>query len=379
MTAVNYLWDPVENNIVRELDDVGAVIAQYTTEPSLYGDVVSQRRNGVDSVYHYDGQGSTLALTDASGDVTDTYAYSAFGELTASAGTTVNPFQYIGQRQYYRDAETGSYDVRRRSISPIAARWISRDPLWLHFLRIYKMWGALRSPYVYAQNNPFVFFDPSGNIDECKKGDCEVRLKALGDPEFCVELLTTGKGEYKYCSNINVLAADVLQALNNAATRILLDEVEKVLLDRLLTWLGGQVAFGTFWAKVLDELIKVSEGKGSGVHEKITLRGVSLQVTVRGYKYERRDCWCGFWLFAKYHWGSWQMNSGDSLVIIDETQLEFHGGLQTTNINDVENIKMTIRDLVDKAIANERRGGGGTLLDRAQKALAADLGCVAVK
>ena len=31
MTAVNYLWDPVEQNIVRELDDSGNVLAQYTT------------------------------------------------------------------------------------------------------------------------------------------------------------------------------------------------------------------------------------------------------------------------------------------------------------------------------------------------------------
>ena len=43
MTAVNYLWDPVEQNIVRELDDSGNIIAQYTTEPSLYGDLLSQR------------------------------------------------------------------------------------------------------------------------------------------------------------------------------------------------------------------------------------------------------------------------------------------------------------------------------------------------
>lgn len=42
MTAVNYLWNPINDNIVREFDDAGNAIAEYTTEPDLYGNVVSQ-------------------------------------------------------------------------------------------------------------------------------------------------------------------------------------------------------------------------------------------------------------------------------------------------------------------------------------------------
>ena len=67
MTIVNYDWDEIENNIVEEYDDAGATVAEYTTEPDLYGNVVSQRRNGDDGIYHFDGQGSTLALTDVNG------------------------------------------------------------------------------------------------------------------------------------------------------------------------------------------------------------------------------------------------------------------------------------------------------------------------
>ena len=122
MPVVNYLWNPLNDNIVREFDDAGTVIAEYTTESNQFGNVVSQRRNGQDSVYHYDGQGSTVALTNANGDVTDTYAYSAFGEVTAQTGNTVNPFQYIGMKGYYRDIETGEYEVRRRTLS-LRARW----------------------------------------------------------------------------------------------------------------------------------------------------------------------------------------------------------------------------------------------------------------
>ena len=32
MPVVNYLWNPLNDNIVREFDDAGAVIAEYTTE-----------------------------------------------------------------------------------------------------------------------------------------------------------------------------------------------------------------------------------------------------------------------------------------------------------------------------------------------------------
>lgn len=79
MPGVNYLWDPIGDNIVREFDDDGNVIADYTYEPGLHGNLISQHRDGKSSFYHYDGQGNTLALTDENGDVTDRYAYSAFG------------------------------------------------------------------------------------------------------------------------------------------------------------------------------------------------------------------------------------------------------------------------------------------------------------
>jgi RHS repeat-associated protein len=152
MPVVNYLWNPLNDNIAREFDDAGTVIAEYTTEANQFGNVVSQRRSGQDSVYHYDGQGSTLALTNANGDVTDTYAYSAFGEVTAHTGSTVNPFQYIGQRGYYWDQETGQCDIRHRQLTQ-NGRWLSRDPL---------LPRTLSSHYPYVLNQPVSYIDPSG-------------------------------------------------------------------------------------------------------------------------------------------------------------------------------------------------------------------------
>ena len=42
----HFLWDPIEDNIVKEIDDSGITIADYTTEPYLYGDLISQHRDG---------------------------------------------------------------------------------------------------------------------------------------------------------------------------------------------------------------------------------------------------------------------------------------------------------------------------------------------
>jgi RHS repeat-associated protein len=154
MTAVNYLWDPVEHNIVRELDDAGTVLAHYTTEPGRFGDLLSQRRNGQDSYYHYDGQGSTLALTNALGDVTDTFTYSAFGEVAVRTGSTVNPFQYIGKSQYHSESESREYEVRLRTFYSPIARWLSGDVLGIGGSNLYQ----------YAQNKPLARLDPSGAL-----------------------------------------------------------------------------------------------------------------------------------------------------------------------------------------------------------------------
>jgi RHS repeat-associated protein len=154
MSVENYDWDDLEDNIVEEYDDAGNTIAENTTEPDLHGDVISQYREGQESFYHTDGQGSTLALTNSAGDVTDTYAYDAFGEVTARAGSTENPFQFIGQKGYYWDVETGGHDVRQRPLVTLVGRWLSEDPAHLLFPETNR--------FLYVMNRPVTHIDPSG-------------------------------------------------------------------------------------------------------------------------------------------------------------------------------------------------------------------------
>ena len=60
MVAVNYVWDPFTDNVIKEMDDAGNVIASYNSKPELHGDLISQKRDGTTSCYHYDGQGSLM-------------------------------------------------------------------------------------------------------------------------------------------------------------------------------------------------------------------------------------------------------------------------------------------------------------------------------
>lgn len=152
MAKTTYMWDELSDNVAVEYDD-GVLSAVYTHEPGLYGNLLSQNRNGVTSYYHYDGLGNTVALTDDSGNVTDTKEYDAWGNIIVSTGSTVVPYQFGGRQGYRSDAITSGYFARTRQYWPQTSRWLSRDSLWPidHV-----------NPYVYCQLIPLTLSDPSG-------------------------------------------------------------------------------------------------------------------------------------------------------------------------------------------------------------------------
>ena len=154
MVAVNYLWNPLNDNIVREFDDAVATIAEYTTEPEEFGNVVSQRRDTTERYFHFDGVGSTLALTDSAGAQSDTYAYTAYGELTEESGDTANRFQYVGRKGYYVENLPHEYTVRARVLSSPEARWLSADPLGVSL--------AAQNRFRFVEGRPTIALDPSG-------------------------------------------------------------------------------------------------------------------------------------------------------------------------------------------------------------------------
>lgn len=79
MPVIKYIWDPESDNILAETDEHGNILVEYTYEPGYHGKLISMRRDGQTSYFHFDGQGNTRALTDPNHNVTDRYTYDAFG------------------------------------------------------------------------------------------------------------------------------------------------------------------------------------------------------------------------------------------------------------------------------------------------------------
>jgi RHS repeat-associated protein len=116
--------------------------------------LISTNREGTKRYFHFDGVGSTRALTDSSETVTDTYEYNAFGVLKASTGSSTNPFRYVGQYGYYDDGAMGSASglllLGVRYYSPAHGRFWSWDPV------------PNLNLYGYVENSATMWVDPSG-------------------------------------------------------------------------------------------------------------------------------------------------------------------------------------------------------------------------
>ncbi len=102
--------------------------------------------------YHFDLRGSTVALTDASGNITDRIQYSSYGTVTYRAGTTDTPFLYNGRYGVMTDA-SGLLYMRARFYNPYICRFINPDPSGFA--------GGLNW-YAYAGGNPVMKMDPTG-------------------------------------------------------------------------------------------------------------------------------------------------------------------------------------------------------------------------
>lgn len=121
--------------------------ASYVYGPG--GLPIEQIKGTVVSWFVHDQLGSTVALTDAQGVVSCTYAYDAFGRVTAKTGTAETTLQYGGG---YTDSETGLIYLRARYYEPTTGSFLTVDPLV----------SLTVSPYRYVENNPLNLWDPSG-------------------------------------------------------------------------------------------------------------------------------------------------------------------------------------------------------------------------
>ena len=152
-TVTDFLVDPSGflSHVVAETDDTGNVIGHYVRGVD---DLLSVIRPTETRYYHADGLGSIRFLTDESGNITDTYQYTAFGELLAHAGSEPQPYTFAGEPY---DPNIGFYYNRARWLAPTIGRFASVDP-WAGF--IYD--PVTLHKYVYAWADPVNTVDPDG-------------------------------------------------------------------------------------------------------------------------------------------------------------------------------------------------------------------------
>jgi uncharacterized protein RhaS with RHS repeats len=181
-TTASYVYNDVGDRVQETVNGVTTLYLTDTQNPTGYdqpleakssptatptttyllGDRVFGQTDAAGNVRYLlaDGHGSTQALTDASGTVTATFRYDAFGDalnFTPSSAGTV--FLFGGDAIY--DASSGLY-LHGNGIRPTQGfLFIQRDtypgntnePLTLH-------------KYLYANANPVSKNDPSGHMDE---------------------------------------------------------------------------------------------------------------------------------------------------------------------------------------------------------------------
>lgn len=128
------------------------VVTKYVYGRGLIG----EETNSAFKTYHFDYRGSTIAITDASGTITDTFAYDTYGKVIARTGASEVIFTYNGRDGVVTD-DNGLIYMRARYYSPDMRRFINAD-----IVRGEISNAVTLNRYAYANGNPISFVDPFG-------------------------------------------------------------------------------------------------------------------------------------------------------------------------------------------------------------------------
>ena len=200
--------------VLEEYSSNGTVQASYVYGGAL--DLISQTRGGTESIYLRDGHSGVRQLTNASGSVTDTYTYDAYGTLLQSTGATQNDYLYRGEQS---DSNLGMQYLRARYYNQNSGRFANVDP--------FEGWQEQpisRHRYIYGNNSPITFIDPSGKFSLAGTLEAANILQIIGTLTAGVVLQgvvgqvlqrTTGRIQWDgYYSSINANLSQMPDALN---------------------------------------------------------------------------------------------------------------------------------------------------------------------
>jgi RHS repeat-associated protein len=165
-----------------------ARVLPYTADFERYGwNSLSSRCNTLGNSYNTterkiffvqkDHLGSTIALTDSTGNIVQSYAYDVYGTPYIATGTGFTALRDFvgnlhGNDRFYTGREyevsTGLYYYRARFYSPELGRFISRDPIGM---------SDDVNLYAYVGNSPMMGVDPDGRMVKRMVKIMEVGIK----------------------------------------------------------------------------------------------------------------------------------------------------------------------------------------------------------
>ncbi len=135
--------------VLEEVVD-GTQVVAYS-----YGhDLVSQERDSQYYFYHVDGLGSTRALSDDIGAITDTWDFSGYGELLGTTGSTENNYLFTGEQF---DSSLNQVYLRSRYYKPGIGRFTQMDSWEGRSCKPISL-----NKYLYTESDPVNGIDPTG-------------------------------------------------------------------------------------------------------------------------------------------------------------------------------------------------------------------------
>jgi RHS repeat-associated protein len=208
--------------------------------------------------YHCDRNGSTLALTNAAGAVTDSYAYTPYGEQLGHNGSSTQPFTFVGCWGVRAEPVAGLFHMRSRYYDPVTARFLTRDPAWPNLTQPRQL-----DPYLYAAGDPVTMIDITGRspappsndllepVSPALKGQYTSDFIAGVEYEVSDELVVGGPVHRDIGRVLEEISVDGASSYFMNQTAPSLNDVQKVAqteVNRVLSHLsrtaGRQPAFG---------------------------------------------------------------------------------------------------------------------------------------
>ena len=170
--GIAYTYDPLGNRVALTNN---SITTEFVVNPNTaLSQVLMRIRSGVTNyyvygagllyevtptggtnkilTYHHDYRGSTVAITDTNGAVTDQINYSPYGNITSRNGTNDTPFLFNGLYGIMTDPN-GLLNMRARFYNTTICRFLNPDP---------SGFKGGDNFYCYANGDPISLIDPFG-------------------------------------------------------------------------------------------------------------------------------------------------------------------------------------------------------------------------